>query len=274
MNDLYDNPVAKALEKDLLRIGLDQKDLPERLAVGDEPAISASAISAWKARGVIPSRRLKRLLEIFGPDSELAKVTEFSLSSMLGRATDTRMQASDPPEFRRMHTFKALMDSGVPAYMARLGRENLREHLPAELWPNVERAVRLPAGVRRFDYLSDKVAVEIRSAMRSGAPFPSVYKRMIELVILRDQASQSGLQPRHYVLALLPAKDDTPALRNVDPQRESLRLAHQLGDLVTDCNALGIEPLLHIPLSEVAEAIVQMENGHWHPRQYEEDEGD
>lgn len=273
MADPDNNPVAQALERDLARLGMQQQELAARLAEDGGPHISNSAISAWKTRGVIPSGRLRGLLRIFGPDSELAKLAADDEAALIGRPS-LRGQASNPPEFRRMYAFNALMDSGIPSYMARLRREDLREHLPADLWPNVERAVRLPAGVRRFDYLSDKVAVEIRSAMRSGAPFPSVYKRLIELVILRDQSAQAGHKPHHYVLALLPAKDDAPTPNNVDPQHERLRVAHQLGDLVTDCNALGIETLLHIPISAVAEAIVQMENGHWQPRQYEEDEGD
>jgi len=64
---------AYLLETDLARKGLSQRELAAKLTEQGEQPLTEQAISSWKSRGKVPGKRMARLLEILGPDSEVGK---------------------------------------------------------------------------------------------------------------------------------------------------------------------------------------------------------
>lgn len=64
---------AEAFERDLKISGLEQAEVAHMLSDPDEPFFTTAAISNWKARNRAPARRLRKLVEIFGPESWMAR---------------------------------------------------------------------------------------------------------------------------------------------------------------------------------------------------------
>lgn len=59
------------LERDISRAGLAQQEFAALLTTHGARKITEAALSNWKIRNKIPSKRVARVLEILGPESEL-----------------------------------------------------------------------------------------------------------------------------------------------------------------------------------------------------------
>lgn len=63
---------GSAFDADLAISGMEQSRICELLVDPGEPVLTTAAISNWKKRNHVPMHRLRRLVEIFGPESKTA----------------------------------------------------------------------------------------------------------------------------------------------------------------------------------------------------------
>lgn len=226
MEDFETTSLGLMLERDLQRIGMKQKELVAKLTDEGEPALTQQGFSNWKRSGKVPRRRLAKMLEILGPDSELAKAhAAGQFGGNHPDVADFQEQAPDPHSRKAIKIeaigslVKAADDllrpqfAGVPAGRESTKWEGVRDRLPAELIANCDRAVKLGALNFYFDYMSNNAVVEIKMSahQNSGSIAPHVYRSLYRLALL-EKLYGAGFKRRVYGLLLVGADADSPGI--------------------------------------------------------------
>lgn len=277
------SPIAIALEADLADRGIDQKALPALLARPGQPEISGGAISNWKTRGSIPNKHLVRLIEVFGPDSHLAKLRpELVTVSIRGEdyaaARYTDHVAEPPKLYRRAHpdelrpveyrevrtpAIRRRADqSSMLGYRARLGRM-WTEQLDSELQQHIEVTTSISGANRRVDFLSDTLAAEVTwmpKLVNTRRELP--YAELVSLAVLK-QATQRDLPDRQYVLLMMkvPPTSDLATADSKAEYADALRWRSEVTRLsmvnsfVVDCISLGVTPFVDVPPELVSSTL-------------------
>ena len=208
---------ADLLDRDLSHKGINQADLPRMLTEDTEPPITEAAISMWKKRNSVPPKRLRMLIEIFGPDSELAKA---HAQGALETKTPPRQDANrnhDSIQYSKREFANMLTQvdqilqpqfAGVKSSRIRYSRveEGVKEALPPEMQDRFEREIRIGAISLRFDYISENAVIELASAS-SGSISPNAYKSLFKLAVA-DRLYGFRHKPRRYGLILITEGDD------------------------------------------------------------------
>lgn len=214
---------ADLLEMDIARKGMNQADLAKLLTEDDERTITEAAISMWKKRNKVPRKRLKKLIEIFGPDSELAKafldgrmeplLTNIDFAQTVNRG-DTRGDANwdrtstlDPGRQRDLSEIRARSDARRAAYSQL--EKDIVSAMPEHLQKNFEGMTGAGAMQFRYDYMSENAVVEISIhtlSHTSGIMISSLYRQLFRLALA--QRLHSTARPRRYgLIVLLPSAD-------------------------------------------------------------------
>ena len=112
-----------ALELDMAQREMLERELGQRLGV------SQQSISKWKARNFPPLYRVKDLLEVFGPDSHIARL---DLPNMLARTPRLRIAAhgTEPEQVQRASKFPPV---DHVAAIQRVTRVDFAQDLPERL---------------------------------------------------------------------------------------------------------------------------------------------
>lgn len=237
---------AYLLETDLARKGLSQRELAAKMTEQGEPPLTEQAISSWKARGKVPGRRMVRLLEILGPDSEVGKAqSQRSVSYRFGGLTDNTESSGYPkrdeykPVRERQTTFRSQAAVRPPDSVV---EQHIRDALPEALRSNFDKAVKVGPLSLRVDYLSDKAAVEIRTGLRSDRIQQSLYQ-----LALIASVCEPRVPPRHLGLLML----RTPGEAEIRLERTKL-----------EASLLGLQLVV---VDSPEEAAQQIEEWEKHP---------
>lgn len=240
--------LSQALEQDLVRVELTQKELGERLG------ISQQAISAWITDNHIPNKRLNQLTEVLGANSAVAQwQSRENFKFAVERDGGAYVERSPEKQPSRLQPLPRVRDVEEPA------RPVLREHtvdhlfraaLPAHLHANLKVRVELGSTVRHVDYMSDKLAFELIS------PSPVSFNRLsltaspalLRLAVVR-QATMRTHPHRKYLLGVhLP---DAKGVTNFS----------QVQRLATEAGFLGVNVLSASDVQGFASLVDDVEHG-------------
>lgn len=242
--------LGEALAADLSAKGMTQEDLGKRLG------ISQQAISAWIKDSHIPTKRLDELIEMFGPGEP-----------HLLRYLRSRPRANEIYSAYRQHRNADLHSTTAEEPKA----PNLREHtvaadfvraLPERLRPHATRptaGLRLGASIKRFDYLSDKVALELRSGPLS--------RNMVNNWAL-DSALLRLAVARHATLDVAPTRRYVLAVVFTDPTLPAGFHSLSLQRIATDASILGVQLVTTTSAADVALLVTGLEDGTLPPELY------
>ena len=182
-----------SLALDLAEARLDRKQLAQRLGV------TVQAIAKWVAQDHVPAERLPALLEVLGPDARSVRrsLAEPPLAAPMLMAVPTwrdRPQDTKEDRLARLH----------PGQFDQAFVEALPEHLQAHTLPEQST---LLAGLarRRFDYVSDRLVLDIRHAR---AVMFNHDPSLVRLAVAR-----AALGPTRLFLLALVAREPLPPLQ-------------------------------------------------------------
>lgn len=256
---------GEMLKRDRERIKLSQEALAERLGV------SQQAVANWEANTSLPrgSRRVE-LLEVLGPDSELARnppQQEFisgSVELRRKRVIFPTAQTTSPGERLAAATAGAL-DLELPPGGAtasesqnrtfeewKVAREKeqaeLRGSFPAELLRYVEGSTQVGATERRLDYLSPSVAAEIETVRTARFFHRTRFDSLLLRLAVVRSIEQTATKRQYMLIIVVPDMAELPIQRGVQ-------------SLMFDAHVLGIAVHLVRSMAEAAALIVNAEAG-------------
>lgn len=252
---------GETLRIDRERLKMSQEQLAKLLDV------SQQAVANWEAGTAQPRReRRARLLQILGPNSELARnppryefipaqdqaVSQPS-STLRGQRLE-RIEMATNPEFRRQseEIAKSVEDARrkMDTVFARrkAEREEFQQALPEELRSYVEGQITVGAQTRRMDYLSPRWGVELKNAPSNRFMlWVNSAPALLNLAVARGIADQGLRPPREYALILV--NDTIP-----------LRADGTMQKLMFDAGVLGISVYQVFTYTQAAELVTMLEN--------------
>lgn len=228
---------------------------------GGKP-LSGGAITNWKARGSIPDKHLRRLIEMFGPTSHLAKLyPDLIKITVRGEqiAVARGIKEDDDQGEHRVEEERAHYGTARSAQSAELARLRHLASLwvtqtPDNLKGNIDVPLRLSGESRRIDYLSDTLAAEVAWMPRMLGPRDFPYHAVVLLAGLRNTRHEPG---RQYVIVLM-KRPPMPEGLNVFPEPSGIQRQRMLNLFVVDCVNVGVMPLLDVAPEDVAETIAAL----------------
>lgn len=179
--------LAEMLDADLARVGLSQKELPALLAQEGEEPISEQSISNWKNRGRIPTRRMDQLIEILGPESEIAVAHAKGLISYRAAKPDLRRKTLSTPRLEGNAAFVSPASSFL--LQGRQTEEQIRNALPVDLQCHFQSVIAQGGFSYRIDYFSPRVAAELRfvptetDSSRLPNLAESIFRRAVDNIV-------------------------------------------------------------------------------------------
>lgn len=198
---------ADLLDRDIAHKGINQADLPRMLTEDAEPPITEAAISMWKRRNSVPPKRLRMLIEIFGPESELARafrdgslrpnVSNLTINYRAETGKD-RGVSHDPAKQRDRDEVRARSDARRAAYSQK--ERDIVLAMPENLQKNFEGTVGAGALQFRYDYMSENAVVEI-SIHTTGIMTSTLYRPLFRLALA--QRLRNAPRPCRYGLIVL-----------------------------------------------------------------------
>jgi transcriptional regulator with XRE-family HTH domain len=178
--------------KEALRIDMERKGFSEA-TLGKALGISQQAIHKWVERGFPPLSRLDALLSVLGPDSEVGKMDKAKIYNNRSR---TAVAAPALAAFSRDKY------ADIKEYAERQ-EMNFANMLPRDLSVNVHRVAKVGDTVVRFDYLSNKLVVELLVVKGDST------NRNTSAAMLRLLTYLRGHEDRTAVLLVI-SKEDRP----------------------------------------------------------------
>lgn len=178
---------------DAMRLDMVQKELTEA-SVGKALGISQQAVNKWLERGFPPLSRAKALRELFGANSNFARLTHEDLfgEGQASRTPNPAKKAAPPPESPqeppRPRSNILSLSASVREYAAQESRA-FTERLPPALRRNMD-AKMLPDGERpriRLAYASDNIVAEVAHA-KGPMWSQSWSSAILRLLLYRDLA--------------------------------------------------------------------------------------
>jgi transcriptional regulator with XRE-family HTH domain len=251
---------GELLRVDREKLKFSQEQLAKMLGV------SQQAVANWEAGTAHPRReRRARLLQILGPQSELAKNpprTEFipaedqpvsqSTTKLRAQRLEASAMATDP-EFkrqseesaRRFEDARRRVESTMERH--RLAREEFMHALPDELRVYVDGHITVGAATRRLDYLSPRRGVELKRTPSSKfMAWVNAAPALVNLAVVRGIADQGLRPPRDYSLVFV--TDGAPALSGSAMQK-----------VMFDAGVLGVSVYQVESYTQAAELIAELE---------------
>lgn len=251
----------KALEADLAKAGLTQKELGEKLG-----GITQQAISGWLDKNRIPVRRLAELKQLFGPGSAVAEFQDWQYRQMgeeIGQAQAKVLRnEAEPLVIRERQEPYPRFSNRQPEDLP--PRLRWKRAMPADLVPYCDRKIEVGASQRRIDYLSPNVAAEVKmpGTNDEGRISPLLASlSAFQLAVVRQALRNTSHPPRFYVLVLIVPPDS---------QRVSLPLLQRFA---VDCGLLGLMLATAGTPEEAAVAIVGLEESAKRDRSTDQGEG-
>jgi len=204
------NRFGDALRVERERLRLSQEQL------GDMLEVSQQAVANWEAGTAIPRpERRKRLIQILGPGSELAKLMpryEFAEGPLEPGPSDgeswedgrSDMTNNEPKEPLKGGLEDTRRKAGTLHARRGSDRVEFLEALPEALRQYVDGSITIGAATRRLDYLSPYLGVDVKRlpidrTMAWAASAPS----LLNLAMVRSVTDSSVKPPRQYALILV-----------------------------------------------------------------------
>lgn len=251
---------GETLRADRERLKMSQEQLAKLLNV------SQQAVANWEAGTAQPRReRRARLLQILGPQSELAKnppryefipvedqpVSPPSLT-LRGQRLEAIEMATNPEYRRQSEEIARRFEENrrkVESVLSKrkMEREEFRGALPPELHTYIEGQITVGAQTRRIDYLSPKWGIELKNTPSNKfMVWVNSAPALLNLAVIRSIADQGLRPPREYCLILV-----TDAL--------PLRADSTMQKLMFDAGVLGVNVYQVESYRQAAELVHQLE---------------
>lgn len=251
---------GETLRMDRERLKMSQEQLAKLLDV------SQQAVANWEAGTAHPRReRRARLLQILGPQSELAKnpprfefipsqgqpVSPPSLT-LRGQRLEAIEMATNP-DFRRQseEAAKRFQEARQRTESAlariKMQQDEFYERLPEELRPYFDGRITVGAQTRQLDYLSPRWGIEVKNAPNNRfMSWSSAAPALVKLAVVRGIADQHLRPPRDYALIFV-------------NEGLSLRADGTMQKLMFDAGVLGISVYQVESHAQAADLVRQLE---------------
>ena len=222
----------EALDQDLRRAGLDRKALAEALK------ISVQAVGKWVATSSVPPARRQEIAALLGADALVLK-------------DDLALHVESKP--RRIAT--PIRDNHAAMNREVHDRLHLAALLGAKSAGRVDKVIRFGASSRRFDYLSNRICVEIVRCMdysfreMNGPPWTRI-----------PVAARLALLSLALLNELLPNDENASIERSVVLLTDGRPVSPQeLSRFTAEAAVLGVSVVQLNSMRETAQYIEQLE---------------
>lgn len=252
----YDT-LAAAMDADLARLGMSQRDLASRMSLTSDDPVTEQVVSMWKKREKIPRSREKRLLEVLGDGA----VSRYLATPVLRPAAFTYTT-------ERLVT-RSTAEEGASPYRGMGPSYKFAAQFAEAMGhcPELEGEVSYGTLRYRFDYLSPRLAVEVKLIRDAVLALPRAYQYLTRLLVCRNLdamgASPGAAAPRSYGMVLV--LDPAPPYRDGEvadeeftveqTRRRRLQLEGAAKKLITEASLLGVEVATATDAQHAAEII-------------------
>lgn len=213
---------------------ISQAELAKRMDEG----LSQQAISKWIQHNKVPEERIPKLTEVLGPDAEVVK---------LAQKQEPSTRAMERPSMYQATPVKAREEPDIPDLRAHTEERRMQELLPEHLQPNVGVRIALTTRALQFDYLSDALALELRSLALPAGLMSAASRSSHQLQLLR-RLMPGPSQARRYAVAIL-VHENLMDARHID----------MVNALTGELALLGITLLVVPSIEHVVRYIVSVE---------------